>query len=95
MASLQENIADSPLTNNSDDSDTESHIGQVEQALDSHSEDLASILVDSDKLRMNTLKELIDIFTPLQAVEYLIAGKELHLCMHHWGQIRDHRHGRT
>ncbi|KAI3903221.1 hypothetical protein MKW98_031875 [Papaver atlanticum] len=98
MASLQENIADCPLTmlaNNSNDSDTESHIAQVEQALDSHSEDLASILIDSDKLRMNTLKELIRLFTPLQAVEFLIVGKELHLCMHHWGQISDHRHGRT
>ncbi|RZC44553.1 hypothetical protein C5167_037510 [Papaver somniferum] len=96
MASLQENIADCQLTrlaNNSDDSVTDSHIAQV--ALGSHYEDLASILVDSDKLRMNTLKELIRLFTPLQAVEFLIVGKELHLCMHHWGQISDHRHGRT
>ncbi|MCL7050675.1 hypothetical protein MKW94_011444 [Papaver nudicaule] len=98
MASLQEKVADCPLTrlaNNSHDSDTESHIGNVEQALDAYSKDLASVLVESDKLRMNTLKELIGIFTPLQAVEYLIAGKKLHLCMHQWGQQRDHRHGRT
>ncbi|KAI3913447.1 hypothetical protein MKW98_003926 [Papaver atlanticum] len=94
MVSLQENIADCPLTrlanNNSVDSDAESHIGQVKQALDSHSKDLSSMLIDSDKLRMNTLKELIGIFTPLQAVEFLIAGKKLHLCMHQWGQLRDH-----
>ncbi|KAI3913446.1 hypothetical protein MKW98_003925 [Papaver atlanticum] len=95
MASIQENIADcrqlTRLANNSDGSDTESHIGQVEQySLDSHSKDLASILVDSDKLRMNTLRELIGIFTPLQAVEFLIAGKQLHLCMNHWGQRKDH-----
>ncbi|MCL7034579.1 hypothetical protein MKW94_016909 [Papaver nudicaule] len=99
MASLQENIADCPLTehaNNSGDSDTESQNGQVIQALDSHSKDLASILADSDKLRMDTLKELLGIFTPLQAVEFLIAGKKLHLCMHQWGQERDHhRHGET
>ncbi|RZC66390.1 hypothetical protein C5167_010086 [Papaver somniferum] len=97
MAGLQENIADSPLTrfasNNSDVIETESHIEQVDQALDSHSKDLASVLVDSDKLRMNTLKELIGIFTPLQAVDFLIAGKKLHLCMHQWGQRRDHLHG--
>ncbi|XP_026429958.1 protein DELAY OF GERMINATION 1-like [Papaver somniferum] len=94
MVSLQENIADCPLTrivnNNSVDSDVESHTGQVKQALDSHSKDLSSILIDSDKLRMNTLKELIGIFTPLQAVGFLIAGKKLHLCMHQWGQLRDH-----
>ncbi|KAI3887048.1 hypothetical protein MKX03_025622 [Papaver bracteatum] len=95
MANIQENIADcrqlTRRANNSDDSNTESRIGQVEQySLDSHSKDLASILVDSDKLRMNTLRELIGIFTPLQAVEFLIAGKQLHLCMNHWGQRRDH-----
>ncbi|RZC90092.1 hypothetical protein C5167_044721 [Papaver somniferum] len=94
MARLQENIADyfplARLANNSDDPDTDSHIGQVEQVLDSHSEDLASILVDSDKLRMNTLKELIGIFTPLQAVELLIAGKKIHLSMHQRGQERNH-----
>ncbi|KAI3958982.1 hypothetical protein MKX01_023658 [Papaver californicum] len=97
MASLQENIADyqlARLANNSDVSDTESHFELVDQALDSHSKELASILVDSDKLRMNTLKELIGILTPLQAVEFLIAGKKLHLCMHQWGERRDHRHGR-
>ncbi|KAI3980191.1 hypothetical protein MKX01_033332 [Papaver californicum] len=99
MDSLQENIPDyCPLTrlaNNSVDDpedSTESHIEQqVEQALDSHSKDLAGILVESDKLRMNTLKELItSIFTPLQAVEFLIAGKKLHLGMHQRGQERNH-----
>ncbi|MCL7051098.1 hypothetical protein MKW94_028820 [Papaver nudicaule] len=100
MASFQESMADYPLSklankSDSDDSNTESYIEQVEQALDSHSKDLASILVDSDKLRMTTLKELIAILTPLQAVEFLIAGKKLHLCMHQWCQERDQRHGRT
>ncbi|KAI3994980.1 hypothetical protein MKX01_019794 [Papaver californicum] len=99
MDSLQENISDyCPLTrlanNLVDDPEnsTESHIGQqVEQALDSHSKDLAGILVESDKLRMNTLKELItSIFTPLQAVEFLIAGKKLHLGMHQRGKERNH-----
>ncbi|KAI3920259.1 hypothetical protein MKW92_038850 [Papaver armeniacum] len=98
MASLQENIADycplARLANNSNDSDTDdqSHIGQVEQALDSHSKDLASILVDSDKLRMNTLKELISIFTPLQAVEFLIAGQKLHPNMHQLEGPREESH---
>ncbi|RZC92384.1 hypothetical protein C5167_003987 [Papaver somniferum] len=98
MDSLQENIADycplAKLANNSNDSETDdqSHIGQVEQALDSHSKDLDSILVDSDKLRMNTLKELISIFTPLQAVELLIAGKKLHLNMHQLEGPREESH---
>ncbi|MCL7028123.1 hypothetical protein MKW94_026930 [Papaver nudicaule] len=97
MAGLQEDIADYPLTrlaNNSDDLGTESN-GQVEQALDSHANGLASVLVESDKLRLSTLKELLGIFTPLQAVDYLIASKKLHLRMHQWGQRRDQLHGRA
>ncbi|KAI3903227.1 hypothetical protein MKW98_031881 [Papaver atlanticum] len=98
MASLQGNIADYPLTrlanNSSAVSDTESHFEQVDHALDSHSKELARILVDLDKLRMITLKELIGILTPFQAVDFLIVGKKLHLCMHR-GQRRDHHHGRT
>ncbi|KAI3973169.1 hypothetical protein MKX01_020904 [Papaver californicum] len=97
MASLQEDIVDNPLTklsNNSDDPGSELN-GQVDQALDSHADGLASILVDSDKLRLKTLKELLSIFTPLQAVDYLIALKKLHLRMHQGGLMRDQRHGRA
>ncbi|KAI3852777.1 hypothetical protein MKW92_026391 [Papaver armeniacum] len=96
MASFQEDVADNPLTglaNNWDDPSTESN-GQVEQALDSHAKDLASILVDSDKLRLNTLKELLGILTPLQAVDFLIASIKLHIRVHQWGLRRDERHRR-
>ncbi|KAI3842521.1 hypothetical protein MKX03_034387 [Papaver bracteatum] len=97
MASFQEDIADNPLTGlakNSDDPGTELN-GQVERALDSHAKDLASILVDSDKLRMNNLKELLGILTPLQAVDYLIASIKLHIRVHQWGLRRDEHHGRS
>ncbi|RZC91790.1 hypothetical protein C5167_027861 [Papaver somniferum] len=97
MATLQEDIADYPLTglvNNSDDPGTELN-GQVDRALDTHADGLAGILVDSDKLRLRTLKELLGIFTPLQAVDYMIASKKLHLRMHQWGLRRDQRHGRA
>ncbi|KAI3842522.1 hypothetical protein MKX03_034388 [Papaver bracteatum] len=97
MATLQEDIADYPLTgfvNNSDDPGTELN-GQVDQALDSHADGLAGILDDSDKLRLETLKELLGIFTPLQAVDYLIVSKKLHLRMHQWGLRRDQLHGRA
>ncbi|KAI3919350.1 hypothetical protein MKX01_038820 [Papaver californicum] len=97
MASFQEDVADNPLTelaNNSDDPSTVSN-GQVEQALDSHAKNLASILVESDNLRLNTLKELLGILTPLQAVDYLIASTKLHIRVHQWGLRRDERHGRA
>ncbi|KAI3913400.1 hypothetical protein MKW98_003879 [Papaver atlanticum] len=76
MATLQEDIADYPLTgfvNNSDDPGTELN-GQVDQALDSHAD-----------VEAGNLKELLGIFTPLQAVDYLIVSKKLHLRMHQWG----------
>ncbi|KAI3981274.1 hypothetical protein MKX01_004538 [Papaver californicum] len=97
MATLQEDIANYPLTglvNNSDDPGTELN-GQVDRALDSHADGLASILVDADNLRLQTLKELLCIFTPLRAVDYLIISKKLHLRMHQWGLRRDQRHGRA
>ncbi|XP_076928547.1 protein DOG1-like 3 isoform X1 [Bidens hawaiensis] len=48
-----------------------------------------------DKLRMNIFKSMIDILTPLQAVEFLVASKKLHLSLHEWSQRRDLRMGIT
>uniref|UniRef100_A0A5B7BYH6 Putative transcription factor HBP-1b(C38)-like isoform X1 n=1 Tax=Davidia involucrata TaxID=16924 RepID=A0A5B7BYH6_DAVIN len=90
MASLQEDIADEPLVMIAKNS---SQVGEssvdVYRALDTHALALASILVDADKLRLSTLKELMDILTPLQAVDLLAASKKLHLSMHEWGKRRD------
>ncbi|KAI3997447.1 hypothetical protein MKX01_008054 [Papaver californicum] len=95
-ASFQEDIADNPLTElakNSDDPSAELN-GQVEEALDSHAKGLASVLMDSDTMRLNALKELLGILTPFQAVDYLIASIKLHIRVHQWGLRRDERNGR-
>ncbi|KAF6156816.1 hypothetical protein GIB67_017350 [Kingdonia uniflora] len=82
MASMQENIADDPLALIANEFYS-GRVGEsnddVDRALDAHSLALATILKDADKLRLSTLKELLAILTPFQAIDYLIAAKKLHL----------------
>ncbi|KAL2496486.1 delay of germination 1 [Forsythia ovata] len=67
----------------------------LDQAIDAHSHSLARVLAAADKLRLNTLKELMRILSPLQAVDLLVATKKLHLSMHEWGKRRDKQIGKT
>ncbi|KAJ9551470.1 hypothetical protein OSB04_015515 [Centaurea solstitialis] len=67
----------------------------VDKAMDSHALDLYNVLIEADQLRLNTLKGMIDILTPLQAVEFLVASKKLHLSLHEWSKRRDLRMGIT
>ncbi|CAK9148124.1 unnamed protein product [Ilex paraguariensis] len=98
MASLQEEIADHPISviangavrNGGDGGNTE-----VEEALDEHSRSMLRVMEEADQLRMSTLKELIGILTPVQAVDFLTASRKLHLSIHEWGLKRDHLHGRN
>ncbi|GJT99236.1 transcription factor TGA like domain-containing protein [Tanacetum coccineum] len=66
-----------------------SHGEVVNRAMDTHAHDLYSVLVEADKLRLNVLKGLIDILTPLQSVEFLVAAKKLHLSLHELSKRRD------
>ncbi|KAK3015783.1 hypothetical protein RJ639_005438 [Escallonia herrerae] len=95
-----ENIADEPLAMIANNC---SEIGEsnqeVNQALDAHACALAhiledAILEDADKFRLNIIKELIQILTPLQAVDLLVASMKLHLSIHDWGKRRDLRMGK-
>ncbi|KAJ9551469.1 hypothetical protein OSB04_015514 [Centaurea solstitialis] len=67
----------------------------VGKAMDSHALDSYNVLIEADQLRLNTLKGMIDILTPLQAVEFLVASKKLHLSLHEWSKTRDLRMGIT
>ncbi|KAK4398306.1 protein DELAY OF GERMINATION 1 [Sesamum angolense] len=62
---------------------------ELVKAMDAHSLSLASILVDADKLRISTFKELMVILTPFQGVDLLVSIKKLHLSMHEWGKTKD------
>ncbi|XP_021895752.1 protein DELAY OF GERMINATION 1-like [Carica papaya] len=96
LASSQEDTADQPFSLiaielGSVDEESE----RVNKELDEQEMVMTNILEDADKLRLNTLKGLLDILKPQQAVDFLAAGKKLHLCMHEWGKRRDVKHGRS
>lgn len=90
MATLQENIADEPLTVIAKEA---SYVGEpsdeADRALVGHASSAGKVLLEADKLRMSTLKELMEILTPLQAVDLLVSTKKLHLSVHEWGKRWD------
>ncbi|KAG8385423.1 hypothetical protein BUALT_Bualt03G0043800 [Buddleja alternifolia] len=61
----------------------------ADEAIDEHSISMTSVLEEADNLRLGTMKELINILTTVQAVDFLAAAKKLHLCLHAWGRRRD------
>ncbi|XP_042031111.1 protein DELAY OF GERMINATION 1-like [Salvia splendens] len=75
IASLKahEEIADEPLATMAKKS-----VGEVEAAMAAHEAAMAEVICEADKLRMETLKEVMGILSPLQAVDLLIAAKQLH-----------------
>lgn len=98
LAGLQEDVLDHPLASiavKSQGTRCDSSSGGVEAALDKHGRAMAEILEEADQLRLSTLRELVGILTPQQAVDFLAAGKKLRLCMQDWGKKRDLDHGRT
>ncbi|KAL8045753.1 hypothetical protein ABFS82_08G136800 [Erythranthe guttata] len=90
MASLQEDLLDHPLASIAVKSE-----GNLDAALDDHGRAMAEMLAEADQLRLSSLKELIGILTPRQAVDFMAAGKKLRLCMQDWGKKRDLDHGRN
>ncbi|KAK9266215.1 hypothetical protein L1049_012418 [Liquidambar formosana] len=63
--------------------------GRVESTLAPKEEGLEEVLARADDLRLRTLKAVIEILTPIQAVHFLIAAAELHQRLHEWGKQRD------
>ncbi|GJU15973.1 DOG1-like protein 3 isoform X1 [Tanacetum coccineum] len=52
-------------------------------------ERLVKIVEKADELRMRTLKAVVELLTPQQAVEFLIAAAQLHFGIHRWGLNHD------
>ncbi|XP_057539139.1 protein DOG1-like 3 [Amaranthus tricolor] len=101
LAVHQETVADSSMVqlshiatelmeDNSERVETESMKERVESTLGKKEDKLKEILGKADDLRLRTLKELVDILSPIQAVHFLIAAAELHLRVHDWGMKKDH-----
>ncbi|CAI9763384.1 unnamed protein product [Fraxinus pennsylvanica] len=103
QAKLQETIADSSMVELSTVASEltrgeaslergEIDDGRVEATLAPKEEGLVEVLERADEQRMKTLRETLNILTPLQGVHFLIAAAELHLRVHEWGKKRDARH---
>ncbi|XP_030442388.1 protein DOG1-like 1 [Syzygium oleosum] len=91
MASMQEEIADDPLALIAR---RRGRVGEesesVERVMKGHALSLARVLTEADEMRLATLREMVEeILTPLQAVEFLVNMKKLHLSIHEWGKRRD------
>ncbi|PWA64652.1 transcription factor [Artemisia annua] len=50
---------------------------------------LVKIVERADELRMRTLKAVVELLTPQQAMEFLIAAAQLHFGIHRWGLNHD------
>ncbi|GFZ05093.1 hypothetical protein Acr_17g0006650 [Actinidia rufa] len=57
--------------------------------IDGKIEELVKILEKADDLRMRTVGKVVDLLTPQQAVEFLIAAAELQFGVHCWGLNQD------
>ncbi|KAG8372129.1 hypothetical protein BUALT_Bualt12G0034300 [Buddleja alternifolia] len=95
MDQLHEDLSDHPLAGIVVKSNGCGSNGDVQAALDKHGKAMAEILEEADKLRLNTMREIINILRPRQAVEFVSASKKLALCMQDWGRQRDVDHGRN
>ncbi|XAR73133.1 hypothetical protein NMG60_11006993 [Bertholletia excelsa] len=62
---------------------------RVESVFASKEKGFEDILQRADDLRLRTLKGVVHILTPRQAVHFLIAAAELHLRLHEWGKKKD------
>ncbi|KAL3617025.1 2-deoxyglucose-6-phosphatase [Castilleja foliolosa] len=69
--------------------------GEVRAALGAHGREMLEVLREADRLRMNTLTEVLKIMTPKEAVSFLAAGKKIQLCLQQWGKESDREHGRN
>ncbi|KAL8473471.1 hypothetical protein ACS0TY_029659 [Phlomoides rotata] len=65
--------------------------GRVAATLAPKEEGMVVVLQRADDLRLRTLKAVIEVLTPMQAVHFLLAAAALHLRVHEWGKKRDVR----
>ncbi|EOA18319.1 hypothetical protein CARUB_v10006838mg [Capsella rubella] len=88
-ASLQENVADMPIAIAAYAMDLVDGNVVVKDALDKHEEGMAALMGEADTLRFETLRKIVEVITPVQAAEFLLAGKRLHVSLHEWGRVRE------
>ncbi|XP_057795025.1 protein DELAY OF GERMINATION 1-like [Salvia miltiorrhiza] len=96
VAKQQESVADAEMVElsqaNRAEDDGEGIIGRrIKSAIRVKEEGFQKVLQSADDLRLGTLKAVVGILSPIQAVHFLIAAGELHLSLHEWGRDKDER----
>ncbi|KAL1224783.1 Protein DOG1-like 3 [Cardamine amara subsp. amara] len=87
-ANLQDDVSDIPIAAYATDVAVEADV-EVGDVLDKHEERMAVVLVEADKLRFETLRKILEVVTPVQAAEFLLAGKKLRMSLQEWGRVRE------
>ncbi|CAH2078618.1 unnamed protein product [Thlaspi arvense] len=90
-ANLQEDVADMPISVTAYATDSVEAGVVVEDALDKYEECLSLLMAEADELRFKTLRKIVEVMTPVQAAEFLLADKRLHVSLHEWGRVREER----
>ncbi|KAF2581865.1 hypothetical protein F2Q68_00006183 [Brassica cretica] len=49
------------------------------------------LMAEADKVRLETLRRIVEVLTPVQAAEFLLSGKRLHMSLREWGRAREER----
>jgi hypothetical protein len=61
----------------------------MESEMKTKADGMKRVLGMADTLRLDTMKEVVALLSPVQAVHFLIADAELHLAVHHFGRRKD------
>ncbi|XP_024022276.1 protein DELAY OF GERMINATION 1 [Morus notabilis] len=71
LAGLQEDMADQPISAIAKGIDWIGEMsGEIEKVLNEHERSMVEVLEEDDKLRLNTLKEILGILHPVQGVDF-------------------------
>nr|QEO19209.1 putative DELAY OF GERMINATION 1-like isoform X1 [Cymbidium ensifolium] len=89
-ASAQEKVADDKMVQLSHViTEMGGEVGMMEEEMKGKRDAMEEVLRNADSLRIETLKALVEILKPIQAVHFLIAAAELHLRVHEFGRKKD------
>lgn len=89
-ASLQAQMSDSPIVEVLSRFKEPCELNsQVNVVLQKNQEDMACLLKEADTVRLATLKEIISILTPVQALQFFAHEKKLCLSIRSWGLQQD------
>ncbi|XP_057958551.1 protein DOG1-like 4 [Malania oleifera] len=64
-----------------------------EEELEGRIQRLASVVEKAEDLRLRTIRGVVELLTPQQAAEFLIAAAELQIGVHEWGLHYDRQRG--